>query len=82
MQEMVNESALDNITKEYMLDTIDNLICCIRGSNEDILELVNRRLERMDEYELEAYYRVHELEYYQNNLEEFQDDFYWEFLEE
>lgn len=77
----IEDMLFDNITKEYMLDAIDNLICCIRGSDEDILELVNRQVERMDNSELEAYYRVHELEYYQNNLEEFQDDFYWEYLQ-
>lgn len=64
-----------------MLDTIDNLISCIRGNEQDIGALVERQLEGMPNDELEAYFRNNQTTYYRNNYEDFTDDYQWEFLD-
>ena len=68
--------------KQDMLDTIDSLISCIRGNEQDIDTLVEIQLEGMPNDELEAYFRNNQTTYYRNNYEDFKDDYQWEFLDE
>ena len=81
MQEMVNESALDNITKEYMLNVIDNLIVYIRGNEQDIANFVQYNIDRMDIYDVSFQLHHYEVTYYKEHPEDFKDDFFQEFLE-
>ena len=68
--------------KQDMLDTIDSLISCIRGNEQDIDTLVEIQLERMPNDELEAYFRNNQTTYYRDNYEDFKDDYQWEFLDD
>ena len=68
--------------KQDMLDTIDSLISCIRGNEQDIDILVEIQLERMPNDELEAYFRNNQTTYYRDNYEDFKDDYQWEFLDD
>jgi len=67
--------------KNAMLDTIDSLIACIRGNEQDIDILVEVQLEGMPNDELEAYFRNNQTTYYRSNLEDFKDDYQWQFLD-
>ena len=67
--------------KNAMLDTIDSLISCIRGNEQDIDILVEVQLEGMPNDELEAYFRNNQTTYYRSNLEDFKDDYQWQFLD-
>jgi hypothetical protein len=67
--------------KNTMLDTIDSLIACIRGNEQDIDILVEVQLEGMPNDELEAYFRNNQTTYYRSNLEDFKDDYQWQFLD-
>ena len=64
-----------------MLDTIDSLISCIRGNEDDISTLVEVQLEGMPNDELEAYFRNNQTTYYRDNYEDFKDDYQWEFID-
>ena len=64
-----------------MLDTIDSLISCIRGNEDDISTLVEVQLEGMPNDELEAYFRNNQATYYRSNKSEFMYDYLWEFVE-
>ena len=68
--------------KQDILDTIDSLISCIRGNEQDIDTLVEVQLERMPNDELEAYFRSNQTTYYRDNYEDFKDDYQWEFLDD
>ena len=68
--------------KQDMLDTIDSLISCIRGNEQDIDILVEIQLERMPNDELEAYFRNNQTTYYRDNYEDFKDDYQWEFIDD
>ena len=63
-----------------MLDTIDSLIACTRGSTEDIDTLVERQLECMPNDELEAYFRYNQTIYYIDTPYDFRVDYYMEFI--
>ena len=65
-----------------MLDTIDSLKACTRGSTEDIDTLVERQLECKPNDELEAYFRNNQTTYYRDNYEDFKDDYQWEFIDD
>jgi len=67
--------------KQDMLDTIDSLISCIRGNEDDIDTLVDQQLESMPDSELEAYFRNNQATYYRSNKSEFMYDYLWEFVE-
>jgi len=67
--------------KNAMLDTIDSLIACIRGNEQDIDILVEVQLEGMPNDELEAYFRNNQTTYYRSNPEDFKDDYQWQFLD-
>ena len=67
--------------KQDILDTIDSLIACIRGNEQDIENLVEKQLESMPDSELEAYFRNNQATYYRSNKSEFMYDYLWEFVE-
>jgi len=67
--------------KQYVLDTIDSLISCLRGNEEDIDTLVERQLECMPNDELEAYFRYHQTIYYKDNIDDFHSNYFAEFVE-
>lgn len=69
------------MTKNSILATIDRLISCIRGDAQDIDELVEVQLEGMPNNELEGYFRNTQTSYYRNNIEDFKDDYQWEFID-
>jgi len=66
--------------KQDILDTIDSLISCIRGNEQDIDTLVEVQLERMPNDELEAYFRNTQMDYYRDNPYDFRVDYYIEFI--
>jgi len=67
--------------KQDILDTIDSLIACIRGNEDDIDTLVEHQLESMPDYELETYFRNNQASYYRNNMGDFRYDYQWEFID-
>ena len=67
--------------KQDMLDILDSLISCIRGNEQDIDTLVEVQLEGMPNDELEGYFRNTQTAYYRNNIEDFKDDYQWEFID-
>ena len=63
-----------------MLETIDSLISCIRGNEQDIDTLVERQIECMPNDELEGYFRTTQMDYYRDNPYDFSVDYYYEFV--
>ena len=66
--------------KQDMLDTIDSLISCIRGNEQDLDTLVEVQLERMPNDELEAYFTYNQTIYYIDTPYDFRVDYYMEFI--
>jgi len=64
-----------------MLETIDSLISCIRGNEQDIDTLVERQIECMPNDELEGYFRATQMDYYRDNPYDFRVDYYMEFVD-
>lgn len=80
---IVNPSALDSITKEDMLDTIDNLIVCLQGPSEIALEdLLDSQLQWMDIRDLQEFYRETTWDFYMEHPLVFSEDFYYEFIQQ
>ena len=78
---IVNPSALDGITKEYMLNTIDNLIVCLQGPSEISLEdLLDSQLQWMDIRDLQEIYRENTWDFYMEHPLVFSEDYYTEFI--
>ena len=69
------------MTKNEMLDTIDSLICCLRGDDNDIENLIDNRLECMSDSELSEYYYNTMFSFYKTHPQDFMEDYYWEFVE-
>ena len=80
---IVNPSALDGITKEYMLNTIDNLIVCLQGPSEISLEdLLDSQLQWMDIRDLQEFYRENTWDFYMEHPLVFSEDYYYEFIDQ
>lgn len=65
-----------------MLDTIDSLICCLRGADNDIENLIDSRIECMDVGDLSDYYYNTMFSFYKKNPQDFMDDYWREFIDE
>ena len=68
------------MTKVAMLDMIDSLICCLRGDNSDIENLLDTQLERMDVGDLSEYYYNTMFDFYKTHPQVFREDYGWEFV--
>jgi len=70
------------MTKVEMLDTIDSLICCLRGADNDIENLIDSQLEWKDVSDLKEFYYNTMEKFYQDHPQDFKDDYYREFVDE
>ena len=71
------------MTKQEMLDTIDNLIVALSPpTSTSIGDLLDRRVSLLSRTYLEACYKDSWYDYYRDNPDEFTKDFYWEFVDD
>jgi len=70
------------VIKAEMLDRIDSLICCLRGSDNDIENLLDSQIEWKDISDLADYYYYAMFDFYKAHPKDFREDYYWEFIDE
>ena len=68
--------------KAEMLDRIDSLICCLRGADNDIENLIDSRIEWMDIDDLTDYYYNTMFSFYKTHTQDFMEDYCQEFIDE
>ena len=71
---------MQEMTKDEMLNMIDNLIVCVKGPSEIAVEnLLDSQLQWKDIRDLQDYYRDTMFEFLMAHPQDFREDYYWEF---